>query len=142
MDSTFQRNGGERPANIVDLQRQGITIDTKIQQLDAHFATKLENLDAKVDTILKFQDLEQQPRNHLDTLKVNDLKVTMEANTVKIQNDLLLLNGFSCQEFPLTELRNNKQSPSIDTGVVEGLLHKGGGSHSKFLQGSAAGTFV
>ncbi len=82
----------EKDQQIVDLQKQvkeqGNNIDAKIQQLDR-----------KVDT--KLQDLEQQARN-LET-KVSDIKVTMEANTVKIQNDLLLLNGFSCHEFTLTE---------------------------------------
>ncbi len=92
----------EKDQQIVDLQKQvkeqGNNIDTKIQQLDAKVAAKLENLDTKVDT--KFQDLdvkvEQQARN-LDT-KVSDLKVRMEANTMK-----LLLNGFSYHEFTLTK---------------------------------------
>ncbi len=122
----------EKDQQIVDLQKQvkeqGNNIDAKFQKLDAKVdtkfqqagkvdtkfhdlhikvATKLENLDVKVDT--KFQDLEQQARN-LDT-KVSDLKTTMEANTVKIQNDLLLLNGFSCHDFTLTEFTKQQTKP-------------------------------
>ncbi|XP_064401502.1 TNF receptor-associated factor 5-like [Halichondria panicea] len=116
----------EKDQQIVDLQKrvkeQGNTIDTKIQQLDAKVdtkfqqqkekaydlhtkvATKFENLDTKFQDLQAIVDTkaDQQARN-LDT-KVSDLKVTMEANTVKIQNDLLLLlKGFSCHEFTLTE---------------------------------------
>ncbi len=93
----------EKDQQIVDLQKQGNTIDAKIQQLDAKIDTNFQDLQEIVDT--KFYNLDvkadQQARN-LNT-KVSDLKVTMEANTVKTQNDLLLLNGFSCHEFTLTE---------------------------------------
>ncbi len=98
----------EKDQQIVDLQKQvkqvkeqGNNIHFKIQQLDAKVDTKFHDLDAKV---------EQQARN-LDT-KVSDLKVTMEANTVKTQNDLLLLNGFSCHEFTLTEFTKQQTKPS------------------------------
>ena len=93
----------EKDQQIVELQKQvkeqGNTMDAKIQ---------------KVDT--KLQDLEQQAIN-LDT-KVSDLKVTMEANTVKIQNDFLLLNGFSCHEFTLTEFM--KQQVQVVYGYWNG----------------------
>ena len=65
-------------------------VDTKFHGLQ----TIVHDLDMKA---------EQQARN-LDT-KVSDLKTMMEANMVKIQNDLLLLNGFSSHEFTLTELQ-------------------------------------
>ncbi len=71
-------------------------------------ATKLEYLDAKVDT--KFQNLEQQAGN-LDT-KVSDLKTTMETDMAKIHNDLLLLNGFSSHEFTLIEFTKQQTKPN------------------------------
>ncbi len=63
-------------------------VDTKFHGLQ----TIVHDLDVKA---------EQQARN-LDT-KVSDVKTTMEANMVKIQNDLLLINGFSSHEFTLAE---------------------------------------
>ena len=115
----------EKDQQIVDLQKQvkeqGDIIDTKIQQLDAKVDTKFQHQDQKMNTKFydlqaivntMFQDLdmkvERQTKN-LDT-KVSDLKVTMEANTVKIQNDLLLLNEFSCHEFTLTEFTKQQTS--------------------------------
>ena len=105
----------EKDQQIVDLQKQvkeqGTNIDTKIQQLDEKVCDLHTKVANKVDT--KFQDLdvkvEQQARN-LDT-KVSDLKTTMEANTMKIQNDLLLLNGFFCHEFTLTEFTKQQTKP-------------------------------
>ena len=116
----------EKDQQIVDLQKQvkqvkeqGDNIHTKIQQLDAKVDTKFQQQDKKTDT--KFhnlqtivQDLDVQAKQQvaiLDT-KVSDVKTTMEANTVKIQNDLLLLNGFSCQEFPLTEFTKQQTKPA------------------------------
>ncbi len=124
----------EKDQQIVDLQKQvkeqGNNIDAKIQQLDAKVDTKFHDL----QTIVHDLDVkaEQQTRN-LDT-KVSDLQTTMEANTVKIQNDLLLLNGFFPTSLLSLSLRNNKQKTAMDTGVVEGLLHKGGASHSMCIR--------
>ncbi|XP_064401503.1 TNF receptor-associated factor 5-like [Halichondria panicea] len=134
----------EKDQQIVDLQKyvkqvkeQGNTIDTKIQQLDAKVATKLENLDAKVNT--NFQDLEQQARN-LDT-KVSDLKTTMEANTMKIQNDLLLLNGFSCHEFTLTEFTKQQTKPINGRWDSGGFTTQGWQfSFKAFTKGVGSGT--
>ncbi len=86
----------EKDQQIVELRKQGNNIDAKIQQLDAKVDTKLQTIVHDLDV-----KAEQQTRN-LD-IKVSDLKTTMEANMVKIQNDLLLVKGFSSHEFTLTE---------------------------------------
>ncbi|XP_064401507.1 TNF receptor-associated factor 5-like [Halichondria panicea] len=113
----------EKDQQIVNLQKQvkeqGDNIHTKIQQLDAKVDTKFQQQDKKTDT--KFhdlqtivQDLDVQAKQQvaiLDT-KVSDVKTTMEANTVKIQNDLLLLNGCSCHEFTLAEFTKQQTKPT------------------------------
>ncbi len=78
--------------------------DQQIVDLQKQVKEQGNNIDAK------FRNLEQQAGN-LDT-KVSDLMTTMQTDTVKIHNDLLLLNGFSSHEFTLIEFTKQQTKPS------------------------------